>query len=66
MSYNPTCWVRMKNTLKVRIKPSSSLHDKWKSENLRRKSKNLALWSDLPLEIRMKEAIKPIYLTRYE
>ncbi len=56
----------MKNTSKGNNKPFSSLYEKVKSDNLRRASKNHALWSDLPLEIRMKQAIIPMYLTRYE
>lgn len=56
----------MKKTLKANNKPFSSLHEKIKSDNLRQASKNHALWSDLPLEIRMKQAISPMYLTRYE
>ena len=56
----------MKSTLKANNKPFSSLHEKVKSDDLRRASKNHALWSDLPLEIRMKQAIRPMYLTRYE
>jgi hypothetical protein len=31
-----------------------------------RPSNNLALWRDLPLEVRIKDAYSPLYLKRYE
>jgi hypothetical protein len=47
--------------------PKTSKHSNKDQENhIIEVSKNVALLRDLPFEKRIKEANKPIYLTRYE
>jgi hypothetical protein len=42
-----------------------NLQDRTKSEHLRRRLEDISL-KDVPLDVRRKEAKKPLFLTRYE